>query len=142
PYENVKKGMNYPSVLFYTTGSDDRVGPEQARKMAAKMRHMGYENVWFYENRGGGHGAGADAKHSATMFAMDYNFRWIKLTYGRSLGLASYWRMSRGDAPLMRERAMPRWSAPMPGVTGGCANATHLRPGRPPVSALLRRFRW
>ncbi|HET8555522.1 MAG TPA: prolyl oligopeptidase family serine peptidase [Rhodanobacteraceae bacterium] len=79
PYENVKKGMTYPPVLFYTTTSDDRVGPEQARKMAARMQHMGYENVWFYENREGGHGAGADAKQSATMFAMDYNFLWNKL---------------------------------------------------------------
>jgi prolyl oligopeptidase len=79
PYENVEKGKDYPAVLFYTTGSDDRVGPEQARKMAAKMQHMGYEHVWFYENRGGGHGAGADAKQSATMFAMDYNFLWNKL---------------------------------------------------------------
>ncbi|HET7662814.1 MAG TPA: prolyl oligopeptidase family serine peptidase [Rhodanobacteraceae bacterium] len=79
PYQNVKKGMTYPPVLFYTTTSDDRVGPEQARKMAARMQHMGYENVWFYENREGGHGAGADAKQSATMFAMDYNFLWNKL---------------------------------------------------------------
>ncbi|HEX7342383.1 MAG TPA: prolyl oligopeptidase family serine peptidase [Rhodanobacteraceae bacterium] len=79
PYENVKSGQDYPPVLFYTTTSDDRVGPQQARKMAAKMQGMGYKNVWFYENRGGGHGAGADAKQSANMFAMDYNFLWDKL---------------------------------------------------------------
>ncbi len=79
PYQNVRKDMDYPPVLFYTTTSDDRVGPEQARKMAARMEHMGYNNVWFYENREGGHGAGADAKQSATMFAMDYNFLWNKL---------------------------------------------------------------
>ncbi|HEX7338809.1 MAG TPA: prolyl oligopeptidase family serine peptidase [Rhodanobacteraceae bacterium] len=79
PYENVKAGRKYPSVLFYTTTSDDRVGPQQARKMAARMEHMGYKNVWFYENREGGHGAGADAKQSANMFAMDYNFLWNKL---------------------------------------------------------------
>ncbi|MDN5864655.1 MAG: prolyl oligopeptidase family serine peptidase [Gammaproteobacteria bacterium] len=79
PYQNVEKGMDYPPVLFYTTTSDDRVGPEQARKMAARMLAMGYENVWLYENRGGGHGAGADAKQSAFMYAMDYNFLWNKL---------------------------------------------------------------
>ncbi|HEX6966698.1 MAG TPA: prolyl oligopeptidase family serine peptidase, partial [Gemmatimonadaceae bacterium] len=59
PYQNVKAGMKYPDVLFYTTTSDDRVGPAQARKMAAKMEAMGYKNVWFYENTEGGHGAGA-----------------------------------------------------------------------------------
>ncbi|MGH8124728.1 MAG: prolyl oligopeptidase family serine peptidase [Rhodanobacteraceae bacterium] len=79
PYENVKQDMKYPPVLFYTTTSDDRVGPQQAREMAAKMQHMGYRNVWFYENREGGHGAGADARQSANMFAMDYSFLWDKL---------------------------------------------------------------
>lgn len=79
PYQNLKSDMDYPPVLFYTTTSDDRVGPEQARKMAAKMMDMGYKNVWFYENREGGHGAGADAKQSAFMFAMDYSFLWDKL---------------------------------------------------------------
>lgn len=79
PYQNLKKNTDYPPVLFYTSTSDDRVGPEQARKMAAKMMDMGYKNVWFYENREGGHGAGADAKQSAFMFAMDYSFLWDKL---------------------------------------------------------------
>ncbi|MDA3914684.1 prolyl oligopeptidase family serine peptidase, partial [Oleiagrimonas sp.] len=50
PYQLVKRGQDYPPVLFYTTTSDDRVGPAQARKMAAKMEGMGYTNVWFYEN--------------------------------------------------------------------------------------------
>jgi len=79
PYQNVKKGMAYPPVLFYTTTSDDRVGPAQARKMAAKMEGMGYRKVWFYENTEGGHGAGADNRQSAHMHAMVYNFLWNEL---------------------------------------------------------------
>lgn len=79
PYQNVKPGMHYPDVLFYTTTSDDRVGPAQARKMAAKMEAMGYRNVWFYENTEGGHGAGADNQQSATMHALAYDFLWNKL---------------------------------------------------------------
>jgi prolyl oligopeptidase len=79
PYQNVKPGMHYPDVLFYTTTSDDRVGPVQARKMAAKMEAMGYRNVWFYENTEGGHGAGADNAQSATMHALAYDFLWDKL---------------------------------------------------------------
>jgi prolyl oligopeptidase len=79
PYQNVKPGMHYPAVLFYTTTSDDRVGPAQARKMAAKMEAMGYANVWFYENTEGGHGAGADNAQAATMHALAYDFLWDKL---------------------------------------------------------------
>ncbi len=79
PYQNVKPDMHYPDVLFYTTTSDDRVGPVQARKMAAKMEAMGYKNVWFYENTEGGHGAGADNAQSATMHALAYDFLWDKL---------------------------------------------------------------
>jgi prolyl oligopeptidase len=79
PYQNVKPDTNYPPVLFYTTTSDDRVGPVQARKMAAKMEGMGYKNVWFYENLEGGHGAGADNKQSATMHALAYDFLWDQL---------------------------------------------------------------
>ncbi|HVX04129.1 MAG TPA: prolyl oligopeptidase family serine peptidase [Rhodanobacteraceae bacterium] len=79
PYQNVKAGTHYPDVLFYTTSSDDRVGPVQARKMAAKMEGMGYKNVWFYENTEGGHGAGADNAQAATMHALAYDFLWDKL---------------------------------------------------------------
>lgn len=79
PYHNLHKETHYPPVLFYTTTSDDRVGPAQARKMAAKMEGMGIPNVWFYENLEGGHGAGADNKQSAHMHAMVYDFLWDKL---------------------------------------------------------------
>ena len=79
PYQNVKKNGHYPPVLFYTATSDDRVGPVQARKMAAKMQAQGHANVWFYENLEGGHGAGADNQQSAHMHAMAYDFLWDKL---------------------------------------------------------------
>ncbi len=79
PYQLVKKGRDYPPVLFYTTTSDDRVGPAQARKMAAKMEAMGHPNVWFYENTEGGHGAGADNRQAAHMHALAWNFLWRQL---------------------------------------------------------------
>ncbi len=79
PYQNVRAGMHYPDVLFHTTTSDDRVGPVQARKMAAKMEAMGYKHVWFFENTEGGHGAGADNAQAATMHALTYDFLWNKL---------------------------------------------------------------
>ncbi len=79
PYHNVKADGKYPPVLFYTTTSDDRVGPVQARKMAAKMEAMKLPDVWFYENLEGGHGAGADNQQAATMHALAYDFLWDQL---------------------------------------------------------------
>lgn len=79
PYQNVNKATRYPPVLFYTTTSDDRVGPVQARKMAARMQAQGHPDVWFYENLEGGHGAGADNQQSAHMHAMAYDFLWDQL---------------------------------------------------------------
>jgi prolyl oligopeptidase len=40
PYQNVKKGVKYPAVLFITGDSDTRVAPLHARKMAALMQAM------------------------------------------------------------------------------------------------------
>ncbi|MGH8041349.1 MAG: prolyl oligopeptidase family serine peptidase [Rudaea sp.] len=79
PYQNVEKDKKYPPVLFYTTTSDDRVGPQQARKMAAKMEGWKLPNVWFYENTEGGHGAGADNQQAAHMHALAYTFLWDQL---------------------------------------------------------------
>jgi prolyl oligopeptidase len=79
PYQNLKPGTAYPPVLFYTATSDDRVGPVQARKMAAKMQAMGEQKVWFYENTEGGHGAAADNKQSAFRVALSTEFLWNKL---------------------------------------------------------------
>jgi len=81
PYHNVAPGKDYPAVLFYTATSDDRVGPVQARKMAARMHEFGYANAWFYENTEGGHGGAADNRQSAFMNAMSYTF------LARELGL-------------------------------------------------------
>jgi len=38
PYQNVKKGVNYPAVLFITGDGDTRVAPLHARKMAARLQ--------------------------------------------------------------------------------------------------------
>ncbi|WP_141135445.1 prolyl oligopeptidase family serine peptidase, partial [Vibrio parahaemolyticus] len=50
PYHNIKADVPYPPVLFYTATSDDRVNPSHARKMAARMQQMGYQQAYFYEN--------------------------------------------------------------------------------------------
>jgi prolyl oligopeptidase len=79
PYQNLKRDATYPAVLFYTSTNDDLVGPEQARKMAAKMQGMGVQKVWFYENSEGGHSTGANHAQSAQMHALVYEFLWNNL---------------------------------------------------------------
>ena len=75
PYQNVQKGTKYPPVLFTTSTRDDRVGPAQARKMAARMLEFG-DDISFYENIEGGHGAAADNKQAAFMAALAYSYLW------------------------------------------------------------------
>jgi prolyl oligopeptidase len=74
PYHNLRDDVQYPPVLFYTATSDDRVGPVQARKMAARMQQRGFEDVLFYENRQGGHAGSADNAQRAHMLAMSMEF--------------------------------------------------------------------
>jgi len=78
PYQNVEKGKKYPPTLFTTSTRDDRVGPHQARKMAARMLEYG-DGVSFYENIEGGHGAAADNKQAAFMSALGYEYLWDHL---------------------------------------------------------------
>jgi prolyl oligopeptidase len=75
PYHNLRKGVSYPPVLFTTSTRDDRVGPAQARKMAARMLAMG-ASASFYENVEGGHGAAADNKQAAFMSALAFDYLW------------------------------------------------------------------
>lgn len=78
PYQNVKKAVNYPPVLFVTATSDDRVTPAHARKMAAKMETQGHD-VLFYENTDGGHAAAADHKQAAEMWGLSFVYLAEKL---------------------------------------------------------------
>jgi prolyl oligopeptidase len=75
PYQNLEKGRKYPPVLFTTSTRDDRVGPHQARKMAARMLEFGAD-ARFYENIEGGHGAAADNAQAAFMNALSYTYLW------------------------------------------------------------------
>jgi prolyl oligopeptidase len=78
PYHNLKKGVEYPRVLFTTSTRDDRVHPGHARKMVAKMKNMGHD-VLYYENIEGGHGGAANNRQAAFMSALAYTFLWKQL---------------------------------------------------------------
>jgi prolyl oligopeptidase len=69
PYHALRKDGGYPEPYIFTTTRDDRVGPQHARKFAARMEELGLP-YYFYENTEGGHGTGADIKHSAHTAAL------------------------------------------------------------------------
>ena len=73
PYHNLVAGVRYPPTLFITSTRDDRVHPGHARKMVARMKEMG-QDVLYYENIEGGHGAAADNRQRARMWALTWSF--------------------------------------------------------------------
>jgi prolyl oligopeptidase len=71
PYQQLKPDVKYPTPFIFTTTKDDRVGPQHARKFAARMEEY-HEPFFYYEILEGGHGAGADLKEVAGTWAMTY----------------------------------------------------------------------
>ena len=41
PYANIRKDGRYPEPYIWTTTKDDRVGPQHARKFAARLKEYG-----------------------------------------------------------------------------------------------------
>ncbi len=78
PYQNLKAGVKYPEPFIFTTTKDDRVGPQHARKFAARMEEMGLPYL-YYENTEGGHGSGADLKQTAHTQALTQTYLQRKL---------------------------------------------------------------
>ena len=78
PYHNLKEGVTYPEVFFYTSTRDDRVHPGHARKMAAKMIDMG-DTVYYYENTEGGHAGSSTNEQSAKSSALTFSYLLMKL---------------------------------------------------------------
>ena len=73
PYNNLQPGVKYPQPLIWSTTKDDRVGPQHARKFAAKLAAMGVPYLYF-EIIEGGHGAGATPDERAKMHAREYTY--------------------------------------------------------------------
>jgi prolyl oligopeptidase len=79
PYHLLHDGVEYPETFIWTATSDDRVGPVQARKMAARMQAMGIPNVWFHEALEGGHAGASDNRQAAALQARSNHFLWRAL---------------------------------------------------------------
>ena len=73
PYANLKADVDYPMPLIWTTTKDDRVGPQHARKFAAKLASMGKPYL-YYEVIEGGHGAGANQEEEARTTALEMTY--------------------------------------------------------------------
>ena len=73
PYNNLKAGVDYPEPFIWTTTKDDRVGPQHARKFAAKMAELGYPYL-FYEVVEGGHGSVANLRERAHTSALEFTY--------------------------------------------------------------------
>ncbi|MFJ3959027.1 prolyl oligopeptidase family protein [Arthrobacter sp. NPDC090010] len=80
PYHLLKDGVDYPYSFIWSSTSDDRVGPVQARKMAARMQAMGVPNVWYHETIEGGHAGASDNRQAAALQARNHHFLWKALT--------------------------------------------------------------
>ena len=78
PYQALRKDKAYPEPFIWTTTRDDRVGPVQARKFAARMKEYGLPYL-FWENTEGGHAAGANLKQSARAIALEITYFTRKL---------------------------------------------------------------
>jgi prolyl oligopeptidase len=73
PYANLRAAVDYPTPLIWTTTKDDRVGPQHARKFAAKLASMGKPYL-YYEVIEGGHGAGANQEEEARTTALEMTY--------------------------------------------------------------------
>jgi prolyl oligopeptidase len=78
PYNNVHKGAKYPEPFIWTTTKDDRVGPQHARKFAARLKAYRIPYL-FYEVTEGGHGSGANLKEKAHTTALEMTYFTRKL---------------------------------------------------------------
>ena len=73
PYQNIKRGGAYPEPYIWTTTKDDRVGPQHARKFAARLKEYGLPYL-FYEDTAGGHSGDADIEQGARMQALQMTY--------------------------------------------------------------------
>ena len=73
PYNQIKRDVKYPRALIWTTTKDDRVGPQHARKFAARLSEYGIP-YYYYEVIEGGHGSGANLKEKAHTTAIEFTY--------------------------------------------------------------------
>jgi len=80
PYQNVKKGTAYPSVLFFTGASDTRVDPMHARKMTALLQADSSSGrpILLHDSVTGGHSAGVGIEQKIQDETDQLTFLWTE----------------------------------------------------------------
>lgn len=78
PYHNVVPGIAYPEPFIWTTSKDDRVGPQHARKFAARLAELNLPYL-FYEEISGGHSGDANVEQSANIQSLQFVYFYRKL---------------------------------------------------------------
>jgi len=78
PYANIRRDASYPEPYIWTTTKDDRVGPQHARKFAARLKEYGKPYL-FYEDTAGGHSGDADIEQGARLQALQVTYFTQKL---------------------------------------------------------------
>ena len=80
PYQNVKKGTDYPAILFFTGASDTRVDPMNARKMAAEMQADSASGrpILLHYGMNAGHSAGVGVQQQIQDYADQMTFLWTE----------------------------------------------------------------
>ncbi|HUI61508.1 MAG TPA: prolyl oligopeptidase family serine peptidase [Steroidobacteraceae bacterium] len=73
PYANIRRGLRYPEPFIWTTTKDDRVGPQHARKFAARLAEYRIPYL-YYEVTEGGHGSGANLREKAHTGALEMTY--------------------------------------------------------------------
>ena len=81
PYQNVRAGVKYPAIMFFTGDSDTRVAPLHARKMAALMQATVMAEperrpVLLHYDVKAGHSAGVSVDQLVNDMADELGFLW------------------------------------------------------------------
>ncbi|MCE9680597.1 prolyl oligopeptidase family serine peptidase [Shewanella sp. AS1] len=72
PYQNVRKGVDYPPFMVTISTEDNRVGPGHARKLAHRLMDVG-ATTYFYEAEEGGHSV-SDPLRNPTLMELRMSF--------------------------------------------------------------------
>ncbi len=78
PYQNVKPGTRFPSIMFFTGDSDTRVDPLHARKMTAEVQaaNAGGRPILLHYSLKGGHSSGVSLTQLVDDQADELSFLW------------------------------------------------------------------
>lgn len=80
PYQNVKAGTAYPSVMFFTGDNDTRVDPLHARKMTPLLQSASTSGrpILLHYSLSGGHSAGVSVDQQIQDDADQLSFLWTE----------------------------------------------------------------